>query len=55
MHVVLDNVSTHRTPAIQRWLRSHPRFVFHFTPTYSSYLQRIPHSGHWPLALLARR
>lgn len=34
MHVVLDNVSTHNTPAVQRWLNRHPRFTFHFTPTY---------------------
>jgi transposase len=30
VHVVLDNSSTHKTPAIQRWLAAHPRFVlFH--------------------------
>ena len=33
VHVVLDNSSTHKTPAIQRWLAAHPRFVLHFTPT----------------------
>ena len=38
MHVVLDNVATHRTAEIQRWLQRHPRFSFHFTPTYSSCL-----------------
>ncbi len=26
VHIVLDNVSTHKTPAIQRWLLRHPRF-----------------------------
>ena len=36
VHVVLDNSSTHKTPAIQRWLAAHPRFVLHFTPTSSS-------------------
>ena len=36
MHVVLDNVATHRTAGLQRWLQRHPRFTFHFTPTYSS-------------------
>ena len=35
VHVVLDNSSTHKTPAIQRWLVRHPRFTLHFTPTYS--------------------
>lgn len=41
VHVVLDNVSTHKTPAVQRWLVSHPRFTFHFTPTYSSWLNLV--------------
>ena len=36
VHVVLDNSSTHKTPAIQKWLTAHPRFVLHFTPTSSS-------------------
>ena len=26
-HVVLDNASTHKTPAVKRWLTAHPRFV----------------------------
>jgi transposase len=41
VHVVLDNSSTHKTPAIQRWLVRHPRFSFHFTPTYSSWLNLV--------------
>ena len=41
VHVVLDNVSTHKTPSIQRWLQRHPRFVLHFTPTYSSWLNLV--------------
>jgi len=41
VHIVLDNVSTHKTPAIQRWLKRHPRFTFHFTPTYSSWLNLV--------------
>ena len=41
VHVVLDNVATHRTPEIQRWLRRHPRFTFHFTPTYSSWMNLV--------------
>ena len=36
VHVIVDNNSTHKTPAIQRWLLRHPRFTLHFTPTYSS-------------------
>jgi transposase len=41
VHVVLGNVSTHKTPAIQRWLVAHPRFTFHFTPTYSSWMNLV--------------
>ena len=35
VHVVLDNVSTHKTPDVEAWLRRHKRFTFHFTPTAS--------------------
>jgi transposase len=41
VHVVLDNSSTHKTPSIQRWLVRHPRFSFHLTPTYSSWLNLV--------------
>jgi transposase len=41
VHLVLDNSSTHKTPAIQRWLSAHPRFVVHFTPTSSSWLNLV--------------
>ena len=41
VHVVLDNSSTHKTPAIQKWLAAHPRFVLHFTPTSSSWLNLV--------------
>jgi transposase len=41
VHVVLDNQSTHKTPAVKRWLLAHPRFVLHFTPTYSSWLNLV--------------
>lgn len=36
-HVVLDNLSAHRAPVVHRWLRRHPRFHLHFTPTYVSW------------------
>ena len=35
VHIVLDNLSTHTTVEIKRWQLKHPRFHFHFTPTYS--------------------
>jgi transposase len=41
VHLVLDNASTHKTPAIARWLKAHPRFVLHFTPTSSSWLNLV--------------
>jgi transposase len=41
VHLVLDNSSTHKTPAIQKWLAAHPRFVLHFTPTSSSWLNLV--------------
>jgi transposase len=41
VHVICDNSSTHKTPAIQRWLATHPRFQLHFTPTYSSWLNLV--------------
>ena len=41
VHLVLDNVSTHKTPAIKRWLAAHPRFHLHFTPTSSSWLNLV--------------
>ena len=41
VHLVLDNASTHKTPAVQRWLAARPRFVLHFTPTSSSWLNLV--------------
>jgi transposase len=41
VHLVLDNSSTHKTPAIKNWLAAHPRFVLHFTPTSSSWLNLV--------------
>jgi transposase len=41
VHLVLDNSSTHKTPAIHTWLLRHPRFHLHFTPTSSSWLNLV--------------
>lgn len=41
VHVVLDNYATHNAPEIKRWLKRHPRFYFHFTPTYSCWLNQV--------------
>ena len=40
IHVILDNLNTHK-PKDDRWLRKHPNVHFHFTPTYSSWLNQI--------------
>ncbi len=41
VHVILDNLSAHKAPAVKRWLARHPRFHFHFTPTYSAWLNLV--------------
>lgn len=41
LHVILDNSSTHSTPAIRTWLEAHPRVQFHFTPTGASWLNLV--------------
>ncbi len=40
IHVILDNLNTHK-PKDDRWLRAHPRVHFHYTPTYSSWLNQV--------------
>jgi transposase len=41
LHVVMDNYGTHKTPEVQAWLARHPRFVCHFVPTSSSWLNLV--------------
>lgn len=41
VHVILDNLQTHKTPKVHRWLLRHKRFHFHFTPTYGSWLNLV--------------
>ncbi|MGI0139868.1 MAG: IS630 family transposase [Thermoplasmata archaeon] len=41
VHAVLDNLSAHKTPEVERWLRRHPRFHFHFIPTSSSWVNMV--------------
>ena len=36
IHIILDNLSAHKTQAVREFLQQHPRVQFHFTPTYSS-------------------
>lgn len=41
VHIIMDNLATHRTKAAGRWFTKHPRFHAHFTPTYSSWLNLV--------------
>jgi transposase len=40
IHVILDNSNTHK-PKDDRWLKQHPLVKFHFTPTYSSWMNQV--------------
>jgi transposase len=41
LHLIVDHDATHKHPVVMRWLRRHPRFHMHFTPTASSWLNLI--------------
>ena len=41
LHLVLDNYGTHNHDHVHQWLRKHPRFHLHFTPTSSSWLNLV--------------
>jgi len=41
LHVIIDNSSTHTTPAVQSWLERHPGVHFHFTPKGASWINLI--------------
>lgn len=41
VHLILDNSSTHKTPAVLSWLAERPRFQLHFTPTSASWLNAV--------------
>src|SRR5438067_5244652 len=40
VHLICDNLSVHKAPAVKTWLLKHPRFQLHFTPTYSSWINQ---------------
>ena len=52
VHLILDNSSTHKTPAIHRWLVKRPRYHLHFTPTSSSWINLVE---RWFAALSAKQ
>ena len=41
LHLVMDNYGTHKEPHVQAWLKKHPRFICHFVPTSSSWLNLV--------------
>ena len=41
IHIILDNLSAHKTPAIRAWMEKHPHIHFHFTPTSASWLNAV--------------
>jgi transposase len=52
VHVILDNLSAHKTPLVQQWLLRHKRFHFHFTPTYGSWMNLVE---RWFSALTTKK
>lgn len=41
IHVVCDNVITHKGKLVRAWLAKHPRFQFHFTPVHCSWMNQV--------------
>jgi hypothetical protein len=41
LDLIVDNYATHKTPAVKRWLKAHPRFHLHFTSTSASWLNMV--------------
>jgi len=41
LHLVMDNYGTHKHPKVKAWLKKHPRFLPHFVPTSSRWLNLV--------------
>jgi transposase len=41
LHLIMDNYGTHKHENVRNWLKRHPRFVLHFVPTSSSWLNLV--------------
>jgi transposase len=52
VHIILDNLSAHKAPAVRRWLLRHHRFHLHFTPTYGSWMNLVE---RWFSALTTKK
>jgi hypothetical protein len=54
VHLVCDNLATHKAPVIQAWLARHPRFRLHFTPTGSSWINQVRWFGYLTCQMIRR-
>ena len=52
VHIILDNLSAHKTPTVHKWLLRHRRFHLHFTPTYGSWMNLVE---RWFSALTTKK
>ena len=41
IHLIADNYATHNHAKVRAWLKRHPRFHMHFTPTSASWLNQV--------------
>ena len=41
IHIIVDNLSAHKTPLVRTFLAAHPSVRLHYTPTYSSWLNQV--------------
>jgi transposase len=41
LHLIADNLSAHKTPAVREFLATHPRVSLHHTPTHASWLNQV--------------
>ena len=41
LHLIVDNYGSHKTQKVKTWLKRHPRFNLHFTPTSASWLNMV--------------
>lgn len=41
LHLIVDNYATHKHPKVLAWLKKHPRFHMHFTPTSASWMNMV--------------
>jgi transposase len=52
VHIILDNLQTHKTPLVHNWMLRHKRFHLHFTPTYGSWMNMVE---RWFSALTTKK